>query len=83
MPASSSPQVTSNDRTIRDNRFASENDVLWPSDNCLARYLVPSILRKSGRMSKCDVAHHAFQTNESEVASCAAFNTYGLNVLVA
>ena len=71
MAASGSPQVTS-------------DDVLWPSDNCqLARYLVPSILKKSGCMSKCDVAHHAFQTNESEIASCAAFNTYGLDVLVA
>ena len=83
MAASSSPQVTSNDRAIRDNRFASENDVLWPSNNCLARYLVPSILGKSGRMSKCDVAHHTFQANESKIASCAASNTYGLNVLVA
>ena len=83
MAASSSPQVTSNNRTIRDNRFASEDDVLWPSDNCLARYLVPGILSKSDRMSKCDVARRAFQTNESEIASCVAFNTYGLDVLVA
>ena len=83
MTASSSPQVTPNNRTIRDNRFASKDDVLWPGDNRLARYLVPSILTKSSRVGKHDRIQHIFKANESEIASCPAFNTYGLNVLVA
>ena len=34
-------------------------------------------------MSKGDKTQHIFQASESEIESCAAFNTYGLNVLVA
>ena len=54
MAASSSSQITSDDRTIRNNCFASEDDVLRPSDNCLARYLISSVLQKSNRMGKRD-----------------------------
>jgi len=39
MTVSSLPQATLNDCTIRDNLFASKGDVLWPSDNRLARHI--------------------------------------------
>jgi hypothetical protein len=83
MAASSSPQVTPNNCAIRDNRLASEDDVLWPSDNGLARYLVPGILKRSSRVSKCDKTRRIFQGDVSKIASCAAFSTYRFNILVA
>lgn len=56
MAAASSSQVASDDRTIRDDCFASKDDVLRSSDNRPARYLVSSVLKKPNHMGKGDKA---------------------------
>ena len=69
MAAASSSQIASDDRTIRDDCFASKDDVLRPSDNRLARHLVSSVLKKPARTGKCDKAQHISHTNELAITA--------------